>query len=278
MKKTLINKIPLELPREIESLVSGAKIYDSSCSPEARVYFIDRDGGYYLKVGGAGKLRQEAEMTAYFYKKGLGTEILSYVSGENDIMLSRAVAGLDCTSDIYLAEPKRLCDLLAERLRALHELDASDCPIKDRVGEYIARAEANYHADSYNKEHFPDSFGYKSADEAWEVLQNGKSILKSNVLLHGDYCLPNIMLDNWNFSGFIDLDSAGVGDRHIDIFWGIWTLWFNLGTYEHSSRFLDGYGRDKINIDALKYILCYTPNLLAKASREALDFSSSLKR
>ena len=60
MKKTLIDKIPLALPEEIEKICRGADIYDSSCSPEARVYFIDRDGGYYLKVGGAGKLRQEA--------------------------------------------------------------------------------------------------------------------------------------------------------------------------------------------------------------------------
>ena len=254
MKKTLIDKIPTELPREIEALVSGAKIYDSSCSPEARVYFIDRDGGYYLKVGGAGKLRQEAEMTAYFYKKGLGTEILSYVSGENDIMLSRAVAGLDCTSDIYLAEPKRLCDLLAERLRALHELDASDCPIKDRVGEYIARAETNYHADSYNKEHFPDSFGFRSGEEAYSFLQGGKHLLKNECLIHGDYCLPNVMLDGWKFSGFIDVDQAGIGDRHIDLFWGRWSLGFNLKTNEFGERFLDAYGKDKIDKNALSVI------------------------
>ena len=251
MKKTLINKIPPELPREIESLVSGAKIYDSSCSPEARVYFIDRDGGYYLKVGAANSLRREAEMTAYFYKKGLGTEILSYVSGENDIMLSRAVAGLDCTSDIYLAEPKRLCDLLAERLRMLHELDASDCPIKDRVGEYIAMGELNYAKGTYNTDHFPDSFGYRSGEEAYRVLQEDKHLLKNEVLIHGDYCLPNVMLDDWKFSGFIDLGAAGMGDRHIDLFWGRWTLEFNLHTDEYGDRFLDAYGRDKVDEEKL---------------------------
>ena len=254
MKKTLIPSLPMWLPEEIRAIGRGAEVYDSSCSHEARVYFIDRDGGYYLKVGGAGKLRQEAEMTAYFYKKGLGTEILSYVSGENDIMLSRAVAGLDCTSDIYLAEPKRLCDLLAERLRALHELDASDCPIKDRVGEYIARAEANYHADSYNKEHFPDSFGFRSGEEAYGVLQEGKHLLKNECLIHGDYCLPNVMLDGWKFSGFIDVDQGGIGDRHIDLFWGRWSLGFNLKTNELGERFLDAYGKDKIDKDALSVV------------------------
>ena len=254
MKRVLIELLPFELPNEIEKLAQGAKIYDSSCSPEARVYFIDKDGGYYLKQAKSGSLLREKEMTEYFHKKGLGTSILAYNSGEYDLMLSKALKGEDCTHPTYLADPKRLCDLLSERLRMLHEIDFNDCPNFNKMNEYIGRAEKNYHTGNYDKSHFPDNFGYKSADEAWRVLQNGKSILKSDVLLHGDYCLPNVMLDNWNFAGFIDLDSAGVGDRHIDIFWGIWTLWFNLGTYEYSSRFIDGYGRDKINIDTLKVI------------------------
>ena len=66
-------------------------------------------------------------------------------------------------------------------------------------------------------------------------------------LLHGDYCLPNVILDDWRFSGFIDLDHAGLSDRHIDVFWGAWTLWFNLHTSAYCNRFLDAYGRDVID-------------------------------
>ena len=254
MKKTLIQKIPLELPCEIRRLTEGARIFDSSCSPEARVYFIDRDGGYYLKNAEAGALKREAEMTGYFHKKGLGTEVLSYILGESDLLLTRAVKGEDCTHEAYKSDPKRLCDILAERLRALHELDCSDCPVRDKMGEYIALAEANYKADSYNKEHFPDSFGYSSGEEAFIKLSMGKGLLKNEVLIHGDYCMPNVMLDGWSFAGFIDLDRAGIGDRHVDLFWGRWSLGFNLGTYEYSDRFFDAYGRDKIDDEILKIV------------------------
>ena len=72
-------------------------------------------------------------------------------------------------------------------------------------------------------------------------------LLKSDVLLHGDYCLPNIMLNNWQFSGFIDVGNGGRGDRHIDLFWGIWSLNFNLKTDRYRNRFLDAYGRDKVD-------------------------------
>jgi kanamycin kinase len=230
-------------------------VYDSSCSPEARVYFIDKDGGYYLKTCGAGTLKREAEMTAYFHKKGIGAEVLTYLSQASaDWLLTAAVSGEDCTHGQYLAEPKRLCDTIAERLRWLHEVDFSDCPIQNRNAEYLALAEQNYRTGNYDKTAFPDSFGYRTAEEAYRVLDTGRSAFQSDVLLHGDYCLPNIMLDHWKLSGFIDVGNGGVGDRHIDLFWGVWTLWFNLKTDQYASRFLDAYGRDRVNTEMLRVI------------------------
>ena len=49
MQKTILTKVPENIPLDIYRFISGAKIYDSSSSPEARVYFIDKDNGYYLK-------------------------------------------------------------------------------------------------------------------------------------------------------------------------------------------------------------------------------------
>ena len=60
MKKTKINGIPFELPKDISHFISGADVYDSSCSPEARVYFIDKENGYFLKCAKAGVLEKEA--------------------------------------------------------------------------------------------------------------------------------------------------------------------------------------------------------------------------
>ncbi len=255
MKRTMIDALPASVPQSAASLARGAKIYDSSCSPEARVYFIDREGGYYLKRAEVGTLEREAIMTEYFHKKGLGTRVLDYTSThEYDWFLTERVAGEDCTHKLYMGDPKRLCDLLARELRILHETDFSDCPVQDRVGEYIALAERNYATGNYDTEHFPDSFGYRSAEEAYAALQAGKDSLKNEVLIHGDYCLPNVMLDNWRFSGFIDLGNGGVGDRHIDLFWGAWTLEFNLGTNQYRERFFDAYGRDKIDENKLKTI------------------------
>ena len=160
-------------------------------------------------------------MTQYFYSKGLSVEVLDYTSGNYDWLLTRAVKGEDCVYSEYLANPERLCDAIACELRKLHETDYADCPIMDRTSEYLATAEKKYQTGNYDTSAFPDSFGYRSAEEAHQVLEAGKDALQDKVLLHGDYCLPNIILDNWKFSGFIDFDCSGVGDRHIDLFWGV---------------------------------------------------------
>ena len=243
MKRTLLKAFPEELPRELECVVRGARVFDSSCSPEARVWLIDRAGGYYLKKSAKGSLQKESEMTAYFYKKGLGPEVLSYCSQDVDWLLTARVAGEDCTHAQYLADPARLCDTIAERLRALHETDFADCPVGDRMESYFALAEQNYKARAYDLSYA----SHATAEEAYRVVQAGKTALRGRVLLHGDYCLPNVMLDDWRFSGFIDLGNGGVGDPHIDLYWGAWTLNFNLGTDRWRSRFFDAYGRDAVD-------------------------------
>ncbi len=233
-------------------MIGNAPIFDSSCSPEARVYFIDRDGGFYVKRAAEHTLRREAEMTAYFHGKGLSAEVLDYrTEGGFDWLVTARVAGEDCTHADYLADPKRLCDLLAERLRALHETDFSGCPVQDRMQDYLALADENYRAGHCDLSLFGDRSPYATADEAYAALQAGRGGFKRDVLLHGDYCLPNILLDGWRFSGFIDVGNGGVGDRHVDLFWGAWTLWYNLSTDRYRDRFFDAYGRDVIDFDLL---------------------------
>ena len=255
MQKTPIKLTPTEYPAVFGELLRGASLYDSSCSHAARVIFIDRDGGYYLKSAAAGTLRREADMTRWFGEKKLGAEVLDYRTEDGqDWLLTVRVPGEDCTHADFTSSPERLCDLTATLLRELHSVDTAGCPIPDHTARYLALAEHNYRAGHYDAALFPDNWGYASADEAWQVISAHGHLLKTDTLLHGDYCLPNIMLDNWRFSGFIDVGNGGVGDRHVDLFWGVWSLFFNLKTDRYRDRFFDAYGRDKIDLDMLRIV------------------------
>lgn len=242
------------IPAQFHPLLRDAAVFDSSCSRQARVFYIEKERGFFLKTAPGGSLRREAEMDRFFHGKGLGPEVLAYESGEADWLLTAAVPGEDCTFHIYKDDPARLCDLTARLLRMLHDTDATGCPVPNRTAEYLATARRNYETGNYDTSLFPDNWGYASAEEAWAVVEQNGKYLKNDTLLHGDYCLPNILLDNWRFSGFIDLDTAGVGDRHVDLFWGIWSLQFNLGTDRFRDRFLDVYGRDRVEEELLPVI------------------------
>ena len=254
MKLTPITPDVAAYPSKFHPLLSGAKLYDSSCSTQAKVIFVDKDGGYFLKSSPKGALAREVALTRYFHSKGLSANVAEYVSDENDWLLTEKIHGDDCTAAKYLAQPERLCDTLAERLALLHSMDFSDCPIQNHTVRYLEGARKNKIADTFDKSHFPDSFGYRTPEEAWKVFEKYVHLLKTDTLLHGDYCLPNVILDDWKFSGFIDLDSGGVGDRHVDVFWGAFTLWFNLKTDKYRERFLDAYGRDKVDEEMLRVV------------------------
>ncbi len=46
--------------------------------------------------------------------------------------------------------------------------------------------------------------------------------------MHGDYCLPNVLLDGDSFH-YLDVGEAGVGDRYVDTVAAIWSLRHNYG-------------------------------------------------
>ena len=255
MKRTPITADLSQFPRELQPLLVGAPLFDSSCSPEARVYFVDRDGGYYLKTAQKGALAREAALTDFYHKKGLAASVCEYLTLERDWLLTTRVAGEDLTHAQYLAEPERLCDTLAQLLRTLHAQPVADCPF-DHTAHYLDTVERNFAAGCFDSSITPEGERpFASAAEAIAAVRDAAPYFGRDTLLHGDYCLPNVMLDGWRFTGFIDLGNGGVGDRHVDLFWGAWTLCYNLGTDRYRARFFDAYGRDAVDPDMLRAVM-----------------------
>lgn len=230
-------------------------MYDSSCSKEAKVLFIDKGPGYFLKETLVGPLKSESLMHEYFHGLHLTSRMVTYhPDDQKGYMITERVPGEDCTHSLYLSEPEKLVDTYAAILRMLHEQPIENCPLKDRNSNHILSVLDQYASGAYEGDLFEGLWEFKSDQEAWEYAKRGMGSLERETLIHGDYCLPNIMLDKWKFSGFIDLGHSGVSDRHVDLVWGIWTLKFNLGTTKYTDRFIDAYGRDKVNREKLRCI------------------------
>ena len=253
MKRVLTDLLSDSFPTPLLDFVDECQIFDSSSSPEARVWLLDREEGFYLKSAAKGSLETEATMTAYFHKLGLGAEVLAFYQDEQDWLVTRRLSGEDCLDAQHLEDPKRLCDTTAEFLRQLHDIVPMNCPV-NRRDAYIQQARENARLGHYDASLFPDNWGFRSAHEAQMVMDEAAGSLSRDTLIHGDYCLPNIILKDWQLSGFIDLGQAGLGDRHMDLHWGIWSLGFNLKTDKYRERFLDAYGREQQNPELLEAI------------------------
>ena len=156
MKRTPIKLDYSQYPDELHSFLRDVKVYDSSCSPEAKVIFIDHDGGYFLKSAPKGSLEKEAALTHFFHQKKLAASVLCYLSSDRDYLLTERVKGEDCTLAAYLEQPERLCDTFAEILRSLHSVDPSGCPVPNRMPEYLEMVDRNYHNGIFDASLFSD--------------------------------------------------------------------------------------------------------------------------
>ncbi|NHN33384.1 aminoglycoside 3'-phosphotransferase [Paenibacillus agricola] len=222
------------LPLIIQEYAKAARIYDSSCSENARTFFLDGTVRSYLKLGKKGALEKESRMMDFVSREGLAPKVIAYISDvSEDYLLMEAVTGEDGVSGGHLDNPSKLAHVFGEYLRLLHSLPTTGCPYPSRTAEMLAEAQ-NKHADM-------------------EILKHLKGSPVDDVIIHGDYCLPNIIMEHYQFKGFIDLGSGGIGDRHYDLYWGLWTLAYNLKTDQYKDTFLDAYGKADINEDRLEF-------------------------
>lgn len=254
MKKTKIEINRNDFPQELHHLLQNANVYDSSSSTTARVLYSDL--GYYIKIAEAGQLREEAERTSLFGRMGLGPEVISYISEEKDYLVTKSVKGQDTTH--YLKDPEKLCEVLAEVMHYLHRQPMEGFPVSPCMEIYQKSAERGLETIHFN-ENYAGIGGFKvhSKQEAWEIIQADKHKLKQDTLIHGDFCLPNVMLDDWKFSSFIDFNLSGVGDKHTDLYWVLWSLQYNLKTDKYTDLFLDLYGRENFDMEMIKVIAAF---------------------
>lgn len=164
--------------------------------------------------------------------------------GISYILMSRIGGRMAC-DEYYLDNPGELVRLLADGLQLLWNVDISDCPCtEDMLPEMLAEIRRNIESGKIDAD-AARSAGFESPDKLFGWLEANKPVCTEPVFIHGDYCLPNIMLENGAVSGFIDLCDCGIGDKWYDITLCLRSLQRNLsGAY-------GGKVRETINPDIL---------------------------
>lgn len=208
------------VPAAIRPYLRGATLYDSSSSENAKTLFISGNEPAFLKISARNSLEREYKMTSFLHKHHVAPSAMAYESDSDwDYLLTEAVNGEDGAAAHHLENPGRLVAVYGEYLRMLHSLPTTGCTYNHRTKEILDET----HVKGRDCSRL-DTFNYTLSD---------------NVIIHGDYCLPNIIMDHFSFKGFIDVGYGGIGDRHYDLYWGIWSLNYNLKTDAYRDLFLD---------------------------------------
>ena len=142
------------------------------------------------------------------------------VCGEYQYLLMSKIEGKMSCNTYYMERSDELLALLAEALEMLWSIDITDCPRFRDLDTELKEARYRVENGLVDIERAqPETFGengFASPLELLEWLENNKPTLEP-VLSHGDFCLPNIFLNNGRISGFIDLGDAGIADKWRDI-------------------------------------------------------------
>ena len=190
-----------------------------------------------LKVMPLGMEEKETvQMARWLSGKVPVPEILAFEEdGEKQYLLMSKVRGEMSCSKYYLEHPEEMVTILSDTLKLLWSIDISDCPRDMGLDGELLKAKERVEKHLYDLEDVePETFGeggFKDPEELLQWLFDNKPSYEP-VLSHGDYCLPNVFIENGKLSGLIDLGNAGIADKWEDIAMCYRSLKHNFdGTY-----------------------------------------------
>lgn len=138
---------------------------------------------------------------------------------------------------------------LGKEMRKIHEINIDSCLFYDNEVDILLK-NCIEKIDAI----FPEiqkNYSYRSIEEVIEFLMENKP--NDRVLVHGDYSLPNILIDNDNRYNFIDLGDISISTKYFDFYYFIRSLKINKKT-EEIEQFKKGYGISDFEDKYLKWM------------------------
>lgn len=153
------------------------------------------------------------------------------VDGKSYLLMSRIPGKMSC-DPVFLEQPDAVLGALADGLRLLWCTDPTGCPRDRRLPKLLQEARWRVENDLVDMDNVePETFGPGGFESPMHLLHwlETNPVPSVPVLAHGDYCLPNVFLQDGRFSGFVDVGDTGLGEKWRDIALGWRSLRSNYG-------------------------------------------------
>lgn len=215
----------------------------------------------YLKVAPVDAqlaLEQEAARLRWMRDRGLPVPaVLAYLrQGDAEYLLTEAAVGVPASASEWREAAERVATALGRGLARLHATDVATCPFDRRVDRQLKEARARLARGMVREDDFDACRRGRDAAELFTELLGMVPGEENLVLVHGDFCLPNVLLTQTegglHVTGLVDCGRAGIGDRHQDLALAVRSLTANLG-HETVAPFLSAYDGPPVNAQSLAF-------------------------
>lgn len=162
--------------------------------------------------------------------------------GDTTILLTQALPGRDATHPAWRADLPGLVRALARGLRAFHEAVGEEwCPFRFDVARALEHVARRVDGDDHEPGGFHAEHAHLTPAAALAELEATAPADEDLVVCHGDFCAPNVLLQEGRVTGFVDLGELGVADRWWDVAVGAWSVGWNFGD-DLEPLFYEAYG------------------------------------
>lgn len=245
-------------PEEIHVGLSGARVFhlcDDTGQPVAVLKSVPPDRADLRR-----ELDDEVARTDWMNGLGLSTpRVLEHEPGRGEPvrwLVARYLPGIPAHEPRALREHTRLVEMLAEAAHDLHESDVGCAVMGERLGRAVEQASERVAAGLVARSW--QGTGRAGTDPVRALAAVERRVEQAGhlaeVVTHGDYCLPNVLVTPDGGWGFVDLGQAGLADPHRDLASMVGSLRNPLNPHfgeAEVERFLDAYGRNRVDPELL---------------------------
>lgn len=191
-----------------------------------------------------------------------GVPVADVVDVGPDWLVTREIAGRTAADAWPPDQRGRVVDALADVTRALHALPLVECPFDRSLAAAALEARAAVASGSIDVADLDEErLGWTPDALLAELNERLPDMLAREVLVvtHGDWCLPNVVLDpdTVTIVGLLDTGRAGRADRYTDLALMDRSLRSDTRNPQYGSDFADRYlarcGHDAVDYDKLDF-------------------------
>ncbi|MGX1806568.1 APH(3') family aminoglycoside O-phosphotransferase [Nocardia sp. NPDC055321] len=171
------------------------------------------------------ELADERDRLLWLARAGFGApRVLDWIeNGGGSTLVTSTLPGIPA-SELSSTLATMAVDALADYLKSLHALPVDSCPFDRTLAVTIPAAAANVAAGLVDEDDFDGERAGHTAAQLLAELESDRPRAAASeaadlVVCHGDFCLPNVLLDpeTITVTGVLDVGRLGVADRHLDL-------------------------------------------------------------